>query len=635
MAITKIQNVTDIANDLLKIGICAVPTKMPDKRPDLPEWTKFQTVLPIIGQHRFNGAVGIITGKISGNIFVLDIDIKYDFSGTLLERLQNEIGPELWDRIFQVAYIQRTINNGLHIFLRCEEIEGNQKLAQRPATAEELKTDPNKTKTLLETRAEGGFIVCAPTEGYTQRSGSLLEIGSISIDDKERLFECCRSLNEVFEEIKPPLSKKFISELSDLPPWEDYNRKADVPALLQSHQWSYIKTVGENQHYCRPGKKGATSGTWNEKLNLFRVFSTATQLQGDKSYSPAALFAFLECGSDFSEAGKRLLKMGYGEHAQKTTQKAKGVNPMQSIQDIWKDILITEEPPEETSLIEIGGVSVATSENHSLVVGKKKSRKTLFLVWLLGQYSGDISTDILFFDTEQGKRHVYQIRKKLFQLTGKWVPVFYLRGKSPQERQQIIFETVRQWPTRPKLILIDGIRDLLSNINDPDQSTDLIVWLENITVTFSLHVMNVLHLNKTDSNARGHIGTELQNKAEMTIEVEKDEQGGYSLVKCESSRDQPFETFAFTHSTDGLGLPEIISMPIKGEILSDTEQKERLTFVFENGLLQYSELIDQVKAHFDIAERKAKTLVAGFNRKGWIVSNKTAEKRYPVYKLLI
>jgi hypothetical protein len=56
------------------------------------------------------------------------------------------------------------------------------------------------------------------------------------------------------------------------------------------------------------------------------------------------------------------------------------------IQKIWKEILITEEPPEEIPLISIGGVSVATPNNHSLVLGKKKSRKTLFIVLLVNKF---------------------------------------------------------------------------------------------------------------------------------------------------------------------------------------------------------------------------------------------------------
>lgn len=305
------------------------------------------------------------------------------------------------------------------------------------------------------------------------------------------------------------------------------------------------------------------------------------------------------------------------------------------IEKVWQDILVNDEPAAEIPLITINGVPAATSGNHSLIVGKKKARKTLFLVWLLTQYSGDLSTDVLFFDTEQGKHHVYQIRKKVFLLTEKWIPVFYLRGKSPKERQQIIAETVRQWPSRPKVIVIDGIRDLLSNINDPDQSTDLIVWLEGLTVEHGIHVINVLHLNKTDSNARGHIGTELQNKAQVTIEIEKDEKSGCSLVKCESSRDEPFDTFAFTHSSDGMKLPEIVSMPIKGEVLTNEDQRSRLRFVFEDGVLQYKVVVENIKAHFGVGENKAKTLLAGFNRQGWVVKAPVDGSKYPVYKLMI
>ncbi len=94
-----------------------------------------------------------------------------------------------------------------------------------------------------------------------------------------------------------------------------------------------------------------------------------------------------------------------------------------------------------------------------------------------------------------------------------------------------------------KIIIIDGVRDLLSNINDPDQSTELLTWLERITTTKDVHIINVLHMNKTDTNARGHLGSELLNKAEITIELELDERSNCTTVKCESSRDTPFSVF--------------------------------------------------------------------------------------------
>jgi hypothetical protein len=57
-----------------------------------------------------------------------------------------------------------------------------------------------------------------------------------------------------------------------------------------------------------------------------------------------------------------------------------------TLQKIWNEVLITEEPPEEMALISIEGVPVATPSNHSLVLGKKKSRKTLFIVWLVSKF---------------------------------------------------------------------------------------------------------------------------------------------------------------------------------------------------------------------------------------------------------
>lgn len=79
----------------------------------------------------------------------------------------------------------------------------------------------------------------------------------------------------------------------------------------------------------------------------------------------------------------------------------------------WRDFVISKEPPEEIPLNKIGEAPIATSGNHSLVIGKKKSRKSLFLVLWLTLYlrinpKSDLS-EILIFDTEQGTRHVWKV----------------------------------------------------------------------------------------------------------------------------------------------------------------------------------------------------------------------------------
>jgi len=308
-----------------------------------------------------------------------------------------------------------------------------------------------------------------------------------------------------------------------------------------------------------------------------------------------------------------------------TNTKRPGLN------DLWREILIVDPPPEDQVLIKINGVDVATAGNHSLIIGKKKTRKSLFVVWFVSNFLGDLGAEVAIFDTEQSKRHVYATRKKLHELTGKFIPVFYLRGRSPRDRKEIISNVVAYWPSKLKLIVIDGIRDLMTNINDAEQATDLTTWIEQLTLTYGLHVVNVLHLNKSDNNARGHIGTELLNKAEVTIEIEKDAASGVSIVKCESARDRPFESFAFTHGA--ADLPELVSAPVKTIGLSGSEELKRLKFVFDEPLLKRAQLIDGLRQHFEIGRDKADRLLARFVREGRVVKNGKDRSPSTVYKI--
>ncbi len=587
------------ANSLLEIGVCAVPCKMPEKKPALSEWTKFQKVLPTIGQHHFNGSLGIITGKISGNLFVLDIDVKYDVSGTLLQRLETELGAELWDRIFQVGYIQKTVNNGLHIFLRCEVIEGNQKLARRHATDGELAINPtDKIRVLLETRAEGGFIVCAPTPGYEVVSGSLLEIGFISLEDKDRLFEACRSLNEVFEEVKPPTSKKFINDLQGLPPWEDFNRKVNGGDYILSQGWPYFKTVGPNQHHCRPGKKGATSGTWNDSLGLFRCFTTSTALEGDKSYTPSSLFTHLECNGDFSEAAKRLYALGYGERFKpQNEQTTKQIEGATILPKNFKDYIIKDEPTEEIGIISISGVNVLSIGNVLLLTGPMKGRKTMLASILVNQ----CKLKTAYIDTEQGKKHSWR--------TGKFTPtadVFHLRGEDLQEITRIVNACVESGEYG--LMVLDNVRDLVLDFNDVKESGRIELFLKKISER--VPVIAILHENKNSQSGQGHVGHGLGKIAQTSIrvqlvDVEDPAKGSY--VECVRSRDEPFKR-AFISMDGRLSGDDLLK--IGGKTMLQEEFFRLL------GDIEYShdELTEKIADIFGIMKSSAKNSLTAIRK---------------------
>lgn len=67
----------------------------------------------------------------------------------------------------------------------------------------------------------------------------------------------------------------------------------------------------------------------------------------------------------------------------------------------------------------------------------------------------------------------------------------------------------------------------------------------------------ILHQNKSDENARGHIGTEINNKAETVIQIEKDkDDSNISKVESVHTRSKDFLPFAFCINAQSL--PELL-----------------------------------------------------------------------------
>lgn len=320
----------------------------------------------------------------------------------------------------------------------------------------------------------------------------------------------------------------------------------------------------------------------------------------------------------------------------------------EKIKLLWEKLQITTKPDRPEALIRIGESDVCTVGNISLLIGKKKSRKSLLVTHLLHIYLSSrdhLAEDVVIFDTEQEEYDVWAMRDRIYRMTNCFVSIYSLRGLNPKERRDFIEQTIEYWEwndslgrpisKKPRIAVIDGIRDCMSNINDPDETTEVMSWLMRMNVEYKTHFINILHLNKTDNNARGHIGTELLNKAEITMEVELDphskEVNPPSIVRCESSRRKPFENFIFTHGATGL--PELLGAPIGRDHEDMDEQSKKLQLVFEDQVLKFSEVKDGIKAHFAVGDNKAKQILAKFIQRGWILKSGPDRSPNTSYKI--
>lgn len=229
-------------------------------------------------------------------------------------------------------------------------------------------------------------------------------------------------------------------------------------------------------------------------------------------------------------------------------------------------------PPQ---IIWIDNSTIATLGNFSASTGKAKSKKTFNISAIVAaalangkvlNYHAQLPEGkrrVLYVDTEQSRFHCHNVLERILKLAGlpttmdnENLDFIGLREYSPKIRQQVVDYALRK-NNGYGLVIIDGIRDMMLDINNASESVCLINTLMKWSSVYDIHIHCVLHLNKGDDNVRGHIGTELNNKAETVLVISKDNKdANISEVRALQIRDKDFSPFAFKISEDGL--PEMV-----------------------------------------------------------------------------
>ena len=99
--------------------------------------------------------------------------------------------------------------------------------------------------------------------------------------------------------------------------------------------------------------------------------------------------------------------------------------------------------------------------------------------------------------------------------------IFNVRTESWQERLPLLMAAIDM--CRPDLVILDGVRDLVDDINNGQLAHDVTERLMRVAQQARCCIVCVIHQNKAaeDRTLRGSIGTELTNKAFEVYECEK------------------------------------------------------------------------------------------------------------------
>lgn len=129
--------------------------------------------------------------------------------------------------------------------------------------------------------------------------------------------------------------------------------------------------------------------------------------------------------------------------------------------------------------------------------------------------------------------------------------VVNLKKMSDEERVEFIPALLSRERTIG-LVILDGDRDLVSDINDNKTAHDVAELVIRWADSYGIHLVTTLHLNKSDKSPRGHLGTEVTAKAESVILLEKETSSDATKVSAMEMRDAAFPTFHMMVNEDGL-----------------------------------------------------------------------------------
>lgn len=276
------EEVWDNVRAYLAAGIAITPLHLDgSKRPKPSAWQKPMSKYQLSGYYApaSSAGVGIICGKASGGIEVIDFDWNAletytDWASQL---------PELAAKLTTV----RSPSPGIHVYYRCSEIASNTKLAMH-----------SKEEVAIETRGEGGMIVACggPVSVHNKRTpyecirGSLLDIPEVTPAERELMHTVARGFNEY--------EGGDNAEARELKAWSGIDCALTWREILEPKGWVEI----EANLWRRPGKDNE-GGSASTKYGPLKVFSSnAHPFEGERAYAKVSAIALLYYGGNFDLA---------------------------------------------------------------------------------------------------------------------------------------------------------------------------------------------------------------------------------------------------------------------------------------------------------------------------------------------
>lgn len=201
-------------------------------------------------------------------------------------------------------------------------------------------------------------------------------------------------------------------------------------------------------------------------------------------------------------------------------------------------------PPEARPIFKLWGKVIATPGNLVTITAQAKAGKSGVVNAMLAAPMAKPGRDtlgiesanprglaLIHIDTEQSEQHYWhQVRRAMWRADVRDLPPWFishhLTGFSATDARRALVELVRDGAKTHggiHSITIDGVADLIVDVNNQAETNPFVAELHETAITFGCPIICVIHLNPGTEKTRGHLGSQLERKAESNLRLEKDE----------------------------------------------------------------------------------------------------------------
>jgi hypothetical protein len=205
---------------------------------------------------------------------------------------------------------------------------------------------------------------------------------------------------------------------------------------------------------------------------------------------------------------------------------------------------------------------IARANLHTLrgapKTGKSAAGLALIAAALKGEFIGIKANQdnlaVLWIDTEQDKNTLRQKARAVLDMAGldaqpEALKVVTLRGYgSPADALAATLQAIEE--NAADFVFLDGVVDLCQAFNDEEESREVVRRLETHAEQYGAAILGLIHTNKKDDEARGHLGAIMQQKSAEIYQVNKREGESIANVTQPFSRFAPVPGFAFAFADD-------------------------------------------------------------------------------------